>query len=153
MSINGLGDVKMGWEVGFSEGIEDLKGAIMWIIVVGLFLGVIIPKIIETFSQAGLDTSMFKATLDMVYVVLGLLGVVSTIALLVAFFKAIDDWEYGLGRAFAILLGLPLLFVIICTIAPHMSTEAEGLILLTFILLLGVILGVIIWILQEESIP
>ena len=131
MSINGLGDAKMGWEMGFSEGVEDLREAIAWVIVVGLFLGIVIPKIIEVFSQAGLDTTIIKNTLNMLYIVLGLLGVVGIVALLVAFFKAIDDWEYGLGRAFAILLGSPLLFVVIYAIAPHMNAEVTGLMLLT----------------------
>ena len=150
MSINGLEDARMGWETGFSDGVEDLREVIVWVIIVGLFLGIIVPKIIEAFSQAGLDTSMIKITLDLVYVVLGLLDAASIAALLVvAFFKAIDDWEYGLGRAFAIMLGSPLLFVIICIITPHTNAEAIDLMLLTLMLLLGAILGIITWILQE----
>jgi len=140
----------MGWETGFSEGVEDLREAIAWVIIVGLFLGIIMPKIIEVFSQVGLGTTIIKNTLNMLYIVVGLLGVVGIFALLVAFFKAIDDWEYGLGRTFAILLGSPLLFVVIYAIAPHMSTEVTGLMLLTSILFLGAILGLIIWILQHS---
>ena len=141
--------IKIGWETGYSEGVEDLREAITWVIVVGLLLGIVVPKIIEAFSQAGLDTIMIKDALNTLYVALGLIGVASIVALLGAFFKAVNDWEYGLGRAFAILLGLPIIFVIIHAIAPHMSTEATGLLLTLRLLLLGAILGIIIWMLQR----
>ena len=139
----------MGWERGFSEGVEDLREVIVWIIVVGIFLGIVVPEIIEAFSQAGLDTIMIKDTLNTLYVALGLIGVAGIVALLGAFFKAVNDWEYGLGRAFAILSGLPILFVIICAIVPYMSAEATGLLLTLRLLLLGAILGIIIWMLQR----
>ena len=141
----------MGWERGFSEGVEDLREVIVWIVVVGIFLGIVVPEIIEAFSQAGLDTIMIKDTLNTLYVALGLIGVAGIVALLGAFFKAVNDWEYGLGRAFAILLGLPILFVIIYAIVPYMSAEATGLLLTLRLLLLGAILGIIIWILQRFS--
>ena len=149
ISISGLRDAKMGWKRGFSEGIEDLKETIAWIIIVSLFLWIIMPKIIEIFSQTGFDTTIIKSTLNMLYVVLDLLSVIGIVALLVAFCKAINDWKYGFGRASAILLGLPLLFVIIRTTVPYMRTEATGLMLLILVLLLGAILGFIVQTLQR----
>jgi len=141
----------MGWETGFSEGVEDLREAIAWVIVVALFLflGIVVSKIIEVFSQVGLDTMMINGALNMLYVALDLIGVAGVVSLLVAFFKAINDWEYGLGRSFAILLGLPLLFVVIYVIAPHMNAEVTGLMLLALISLLGAILGLTILVLQR----
>jgi len=139
----------MGWERGFSEGVEDLREVIVWIIVVGIFLGIVVPEIIEAFSQAGLDTIMIKDTLNTLYVALGLIGVAGVVALLGAFFKAVNDWGYGLGRAFAILLGLPIIFIMIYAIAPYMSAEAIGLLLTLRLLLLGAMLGIIVWMLQR----
>ena len=139
----------MGWERGFSEGVEDLREVIVWIIVVGIFLGIVVPETIEAFSQAGLDTIMIKDTLNTLYVALGLIGVAGVVALLGAFFKAVNDWGYGLGRAFAILLGLPIIFIMIYAIAPYMSAEAIGLLLTLRLLLLGAMLGIIVWMLQR----
>ena len=131
--------------------MEDLREAIAWVIVVALFLflGIVVSKIIEVFSQVGLDTMMINGALNMLYVALDLIGVAGVVSLLVAFFKAINDWEYGLGRSFAILLGLPLLFVVIYVIAPHMNAEVTGLMLLALISLLGAILGLTILVLQR----
>ena len=138
----------MGWETGFSEGVEDLREAIVQIIV-GLLLGIIIPKIIEALSHVGINTTMIKNAVNTLYITLILIGVAGITTLLHAFFKAINDWEYGLGRAFALLLGMPLLFVIIGTIAPHMISEATGLMSLTLILLLSSLLGIIVWALHK----
>lgn len=145
----------MGWEIGFSEGVEDLEEAIVWIVVAVLLgiVGMILSKIIGVLNQASFNVVAFEGTFNTLSTAGSLLSLLATVcgfaALLGGFCKAIEDWEYGLGRALALLIGMLLLPVItypITLIIPNLGlgTEVTDLALFIFILLFGATFGFIV---------
>ncbi len=139
----------MSWSDGIAEGVKDLKDAIAIIAIIAVFFGYVIPVLQNAFSQLSPDTSPLGHVISMMCLSLALLSVVEPIGLSAVLIEAINDWEYGIARALMVIIGLPIVVLLAAVISPSMISEVAGLALLASILLMGAILGVVLWVLKS----